>query len=173
MEAQPTRKIRPDAQLRQLPEERQAAIYADLEKRTYAQVRKSLAADGVVCGPSALADFFHAYSTEQRFRRAEVQRVETVKEMKARHPEMALEEVEAFGDAIFLTAATAENDLAGYVKVRRITEGAKRTRLESRRIAMLEAKAAQLDKLEATLKDASLTTEQRQAKMREVFGITS
>ncbi len=172
MDTQPTRKVRPDAVLRQLPEERQLALFSQLEKTPYAEVRKSLKADGIDVGTTALADFYQFWCVELRFRKAEVQRLEVIARIRVQMPDVTLEEAEAFGDAAFLLSSTAEGDLGSYAKMRKITEGAKRTKLDARRIAILEKKAAQLDKLEATMKDGTLTVEQRQQRMKEVFGIS-
>lgn len=151
--SQATRKVRPDATLRQLPEERQLAIYAQLEKTPYAEVRKSLKADGIDVGTTALADFYQFWSVELRFRKAEVQRLEVIARVQAEVPGIPLEQVEAYADAVFLTAAAAEGNVEDYTKIRKIRETSKRNSMESRKLKLLEAKAAKAEALEASLKE--------------------
>jgi hypothetical protein len=167
-----TRKRRPDAVLHQLPEERKMEIFERLDKDGIVKTRAWLREDGLVIGSTALADFWHSWAAELRLRQAEVQRLAVIERMAAERPDVSLEQVEEFADAMFLMKATAEGDAKAFTGIRKITEGAKRTKLESRRITILERKAAQADKAEAALKDQSLTMEERQAKLREVFGIT-
>jgi hypothetical protein len=44
--------------------------------------------------------------------------------------------------------------------------------LEERRIKILESKAEQASKAEATLQDSALTTEEREKRMRQIFGLS-
>ena len=153
MSGEPTRKVRPDATLRQLPEERQLMIYADLQKRSYADVRKSLKADGVDVGSTALADFFQFWSSELFFQRAEVGRQQLQRQIMEARPGLTMEQATEVADAAFIATTAAVGDLPGYLGVRKIVAAERKTALDARRLALLEKKAAQMDALEASLKE--------------------
>jgi hypothetical protein len=152
MEAPPTRKVRPDAILRQLPEERQLTIFAALQKLSYADVKKSLAADGIEIGTTALSDFYQFWCSETFFRKAEVGRQQLLAQITASTPELTMEQATDLADAAFIATTAAVGDLPGYLGVRKIIAAERKTQLESRRVSLLEKKAKALDALEEDLK---------------------
>lgn len=60
-------------------------------------------------------------------------------------PTLTPVQVEEWGDFLFLRTAVAEDNLEGYVKLRGIMERSRRTRLDERRMALLEARAARME----------------------------
>ena len=173
MSGQPRRKVRPDAPLKQLPEERQHWLAEQLESKSYAEVQKLLAADGIQTGRTALANFRQWYISERFLDSCWEASQQMVQELQQPDYGFTLQQATDRADANFLLLAHSRGVQKEYVPLRRIVATERKTQVASRSVAITEAKAAQADAAKATLLDGSLTTEQRQAKMREVFGITS
>ncbi|RYD34901.1 MAG: hypothetical protein EOP86_09855 [Verrucomicrobiaceae bacterium] len=148
-----TRKVRPDNVLRQQPEERQLAIFNDLKQRGAAAVRESLRAEGLDVGMTALYNFAAWWRSELRFLEADGERASLLAKMLVRHPAVKLEKLEQWADALFLQTAVSRDNLDGYVKLRTVMERAKQTRLDARRLAMLEEKERKLERIEKELQD--------------------
>lgn len=145
------RKVRPDAILRQLPEERQAAIFEKLQKDSYAKVQQWLAKDGIKVGTTALGDFYQFYVIESFQRKAEVSRQEMSAAILANRPEYSLEQATEMADAHFISVSAMSGDFENYIPIRKIVAGERKVDLDRRRLALLEAKAAKAAELEKSL----------------------
>ena len=168
---QPTpnsRKVRPDAILRQLPEERQQMVFAALQKKSYEEVRKDLAADGIKVGTTALADFYQFCSSEAFYRRAEVGRQQMQSRILEAHPEFTMDQATEMADAAFIATTAAVGDLEGYLGVRKIISMERKMGLEKRRVELLEKKAAQLEQVEKVMTD-KLKPEEQARRIREIL----
>lgn len=66
--------------------------------------------------------------------------------------------------------STTARDFKLGLKVSREISNTKRDSLEARRIALLEQKAAQSDATDKVLSDADLTPEQREQRIKEIYG---
>ncbi|MES2706387.1 MAG: hypothetical protein V4726_07270 [Verrucomicrobiota bacterium] len=146
-------KVRPDSVLRQLPEERQMQIYADLEKRPVAKVKASLKADGLEVCTTALYNFGTYWRSELRFMRYQAQRQSLLAQMLIKQDPLKLEKVKVWADAMFIQEAVADGNLPGYVKMRTLIERSRQTDMDERRLAILEAKEKKLADVEKNLKE--------------------
>lgn len=146
-------KTRTDCVLRSLPEERQLAVYSDLNERPAAKVQASLAEDGITVSLTALYNFAAWWRSELRFIEAEAERDSLHARLMLRNPPVKLAKVEAWGDSLFIQQTVATGNLEGYVKMRGITERARKTRMEERRLEMLERREAKLEAMERELRE--------------------
>jgi hypothetical protein len=100
---------------------------------------------------------------------------------RKKNPAASREEIRDSGIAYFLAASIAEDDKAGFNAIANLDlrekEGNTRAAFEEkkisiaeRRVAVLEKKASQADQAKGVL-EGNLTPEQKQARMREIFGI--
>ena len=167
-----TRKPDPRAVLRSLPQARQEQIFADLKVKSARDVQASLKQDGIQIGTTALYNFFDWCTSEEFFSRAEEARQQLQLRIFEATPGLTMAAATQIADAAFLNTTAALGNLDDYIKVRKIVLAESKQQTEARKLAILEAKAAQADAANAALKDATLTPEARAAKLREVFGIS-
>jgi hypothetical protein len=107
----PERKPRPDSPLRMLPEERQAAIMEMLEDKSYAQVRKSLAKDGLVVSENALSKFRSWWLLREQFKEMSDTTDTLVELKKQEQPDLTPEELFNYGQQVFGTLAVKSQNV--------------------------------------------------------------
>ncbi len=167
------RKIRPDAVLHALPEEKQKEVCDLMALHSGPAVSKMLLGwePPVKISSTGLYNFAAERRSGRRYAQALASRETLLAHMLMQQPRGSNERAASVADAIFLAETAANGDLEGYVKIRAIMERARQSQMDERRLAILETKAAKADKAEEAMKDQSLSMEERQARMKEVFGI--
>ncbi|HWY76868.1 MAG TPA: hypothetical protein VN281_14700 [Verrucomicrobiae bacterium] len=116
----PERKTRPDAILDHLPEERQAEIFAMLDKKSYAAVRKHLAADGIAVSENLLSRWRSRYFLRAASRQNEADTETVLEEIKREVPNLSDEQLFSFGQRIFGMLAIKQQNAEDWVKVQAV-----------------------------------------------------
>jgi hypothetical protein len=171
------RKVRKDAVLRNLPEERQNEIGRMLMpgpgNKTQAEVREWLAQEGIVVSEQKVSQFWRWW-TEAQARRGKLERAEReAVEWAAAHPDATPAEVFAMGQRIFARLAMTTADAKTWwstqmLQIRRDAQG-----LSWERFRFSAAKAAlkELPRLQEIEADNMLDTDEKIRAVRiALFG---
>ncbi len=170
-------KIRCDAPLKNLPQDRQDQIIewcltpkAEDCPGGYQHAREQLAADGLKVSLRALSDFFSWHQLKEFYEGAEAH-AEEQKQLMAEFDPANTERAEKFGDFCFIQQATKTRDVKAYVavgqlretrKMRELREKTEPKKLEliERRVHLLETNAAAAkEKLTAVAAKGGLSAE--------------
>ena len=111
----PTRKPRGEAKLKLLPAPQQQEIidWCGEKGATYAKVARRLGMDrNIDVSKTTVGDFYSWWHMRRRWDRA-TERTREAKELMAADPNLSLEQVEAHGQAVFLTEAVEIGGSAG------------------------------------------------------------
>jgi hypothetical protein len=134
----PSRPPRKDAVLKNLPEERQAAILEMLAGKGCKATREWLAQEGIKTSASALSEFSCWHRLVQRYK----QRDSIVAGMQARHrekhPDVSEEDLFAMGQELFCAMALADGDAENWRKIQSLRQSEASLKLGARRTKMLE-----------------------------------
>jgi len=116
----PEKKVRSDAKLKGLPEERQAQIvaYAESDNHSLSDTVKWLAEDGIDTSPAAVSGFLSWYHVRAQFRQDEGTAEQLVEQLKREAPGLNDEQLDAIGQRAFSLMAIRRQDLDGFIKVR-------------------------------------------------------
>jgi hypothetical protein len=113
-----TRKVRQDARLKTLPEERQAQIIAHLQDHRLADTAAWLREDGFVTSATALSEFLSWYRLKQQFSEDASTVESLVEQLKQEVPGLTEPQLDELGQRTFSLLAIRNQDLGGFVKVR-------------------------------------------------------
>lgn len=153
------RKPRSDSALKTLPEERQAQVAALLASKSLAEVKAELAKDGLVTSTAALSEFFSWWQVRQSLQRREDRITGILEQVKADVPEVDQDKLFRLGQSLFGTLAIAEQDGQQWYNTQRLALAAQKLELEDRRIQLLEAKLAEVQKVVGEAKAGGITPE--------------
>jgi hypothetical protein len=171
-------KPRSDAKLKSLPPHYKQKLISWLvdDNLSYADARARLAKEfSVHTSVGALSQFYATECFALRSSEAKAFAEEAVKQVKARED---LDEATLLlvSQRAFEQAYARKGDLDALAVLSKILGDSAKLKLKQkdqalaeRRIAILEKKAALADQAEKVTRDASLTPEQRQARMKEIF----
>lgn len=167
------RKSRSDATLKTLPEVVQEQLFALLRTTSYAKARKA-AADKweIETSAAALSEFFRWYPTTRRLEAAKHTADEVAKTLRALGDvKLDDDQVSRAAQAVFEAQAIRSGDADTYIGLANIRLKREAGQRDARRIALLEKKAAQAEAAQGAMTDTTLTPAQRDAKLREIFGL--
>lgn len=166
------RKPNANSKLRLLSDENQERIIDKLRSGTQAEAQSLVWQDfGIKCSRRSLTSFWSWYALRLQARQRE-ERVNTlIEELKESHPEIPEDQLFNYGQSAFAMASLEGQDPETWVQIQKLQIRRSLLGLESRRISILEKKAAQLDALVAVRKSSTLTPEEREQRMKEIFGI--
>lgn len=125
------KKPRSDSRLKTLPAERQAEIAGLLAARSLAEVRATLAEQGLVTSLGALSEFLTWYQLRESLRRREERVAGLLDELKRADPGIAPERLFDLGQSLFGSMAIAEEDAKGWWMTQQTA--LKRREIEQRR----------------------------------------
>jgi hypothetical protein len=176
------RKPRADSVLATLPEERQDAIAELCRTKTLDEVVQELKADGVRTSRSRLSVWLSSWSLKQAFRHAENSTDEFQKFLEQKWPQLDPAELDHRASLFFQAEAMKAGDPETYLAFASARQKAKMDaakleqkerslQLDERKLRLLEKRAAQAEAAEKVVGDAQLTPEQKQQKMRQIFGM--
>jgi hypothetical protein len=185
---EPTRKARSDAVLKTLPDDTQAGLAAFLKDHSLKEGIVWLKqTHGVSITQSNLSTWLSWYQAMQRFQSIAASVEAITAAFKASHPGVTDAELFAMGQRIFSEVAIATEDAKTWVGVQNVTlaktdldrkaaadknrsaTAAARIEISQRKLALLEAKAAQADAAEK-VNGERLSPEEYKRRMREIFG---
>jgi len=154
--------------LKTLPSERQDAIAEHLAGHSLVDTAAWLKADGIKTSRSSLSEFGSWYALRQQLTH-NASTVETLlEELKRGNPSMTHEQMDEAGQLFFTTLAIEQRDSLTWKRVQSDKRAAFRDQLESRRIAVLEKKAAQLDQVQKVVAQ-QLSPEEQKARLKEIL----
>lgn len=154
-----------NAKLKTLPPDRQAQIAEYGAQHTLDATVAWLKEDGVASSRTALSEFLSWWSVREDLKRNELVTAELVETMRARHPEWSADDLFMAGQTFFTELAIAEKDS-------KMWKNAQNAMIDREKVALLrERLATQAEKAKGVMEDESLSPEQRQARMREIFGM--
>lgn len=165
--------------LKQLPREVQDRIAGWCREDGYESARQRCLAElGVETWESSLCSFYRWHSLRAEFERATATADAASELMRGFDPADAAR-AEAFGQFVFTQAAVAAQDPKVYVALESLRldkeTAAKRAEIEEKKLALAERRVAvmeqKLAKLKGALEDGGLTAEERERRMKEVFGL--
>lgn len=165
-----TNKARGDSVLKTLPEDRQAAIAEHAAQHKLAETVAWLRADGQRTSVSALSRWLAWYTLRQQLQRNET----TVETLLSELPKQGVspESIQEIGQAFFTALALQQQDPKQWFLAQQLALKKQQLSLDRDKFELLKAKAEQADKARATTEDESLTPEEKQLKLRQIFGMT-
>lgn len=167
------RKPRPDSNLKTLPSDQQAEIITRLKAKggSYKAVVQWLRDEwDVDTSEGALSSFWSWWHLQEQVREAESDTQSLVEALRGADISMTAEQVREFGNLAFITKATKQQDSKTFVAMARILVQNRKLDQDSRRIAILEKKAAAADEASEIAKDGSKSKAERQKQLFELFG---
>lgn len=139
---------------------------------TFKKVREWLFQEwDLTTSEAALSEFFSWYSLRQRMEATESTTQDLQEMLSQAEFGLSPEQVAAMGNLMFITSATRDNDPKTFVAMAKVLLANRKLDMEGRRITLLEQKAAKADAAEQALQNPELTEEEKNAKLREVFGM--
>jgi hypothetical protein len=175
------RKVRADAVLKMLPDGRQQEIFEWLNAPGNTLVRcvQWLAQDGVKTNRDSLSDWYSWYALRLKFKETERDTLNFQELVQEEMPELPQEKVTQLGSAYFNMQAIKQGNPELFLMIQGAQHKAKMDVLKyqqrerelviaERRVRLLEAKQ---EKAKKVLSDEELTPEQRDAKLKKIFGM--
>jgi hypothetical protein len=140
---------------------------------------QQLAADGIKVSEPTLSEFYSWWQLRKTFQQADNLTNDFIELLKKEFPEVDSKKLQETGQAFFTMQAMANRDPEEYREMEKLrlaketaeTKGRqeeKKLQLAERRIVLLEEK---IDKAKKTLSDPALTIEQREQRMKQMFGV--
>lgn len=186
----PDKEPRADAKLQNLPQEELDVMwrFRNPEKGGERMTLEAIAVEvplryGFTISLSSLSQFYRWLKLKRRF----AVRTDTIEQIKlelAKDPNISAEQVEKAGQVLFMTEGIVEKDARVFANMVKI--GQARVKLEQnevklglskevveldkRRLALLEAKATKADQAAEVTRNGTMSAEEKQARMKEIFG---
>jgi hypothetical protein len=143
------KKVRADAVLKNLPEERQLEIFELLKEKSLAAARQHLREDGIRVSLQTLSEFYSWYALRMSLREAESDTENLLELIKQDAPELPEERLAAIGNALFNLRAIKSQDPKMFLAFQTARHNAEMDRLKfeqkEREIAQRE-KGLQLER---------------------------
>ena len=176
------RKVRADAVLKTLPEDRQQEIWEWLNRagNTLARGVEWLRQDGIITSKRALSDWYSWYALRLKFKETERDTLNFQELVKEELPDLPQEKVTQLGSASFIMQAIKQGDPELFLLIQSAQHKAKMDVLKyqqrerelviaERRVRVLEAKE---EKAKKVLSDVELTPDERDSKLKQIFGMS-
>lgn len=168
-----SRKHRADSNLKTLPEEQQSEIITRLNAKggSYKAVCEWLRAEwDVATSIGALSEFYSWHQLRTQVKEAESD-TQTLQELlSASEFGLSAQQVQEAGNLMFVMRATKQQDAKSYVAMAKLLLQKQKLDVEARKVALLEAKAAKADAADGIAKDGTLSKEDKQKRIFEIFG---
>jgi hypothetical protein len=180
-------KPRSDSLLKNMPEDYQDAIAAwckapktEESPGGLQHAREMLASDGHTVSLRAVSEFYSWYRLRSTFRQANDKASNFEAMLKAEFPTATPDKIAQMGQMIFTLEANNAGDVKTFIDLESLRlaktsaetkarQKEKDIKLAERRVQVMEAKIAQATD---TLKDGALSPAEREARMKQIFGIS-
>ena len=170
------KEIRADAKLKNLPEAALEELwrYRNPEEGGEKMTLEAIAVEvplrwGFTVSLSTLSEFYCWLRLKRRMDAAAERAAQTKLEL-AKDPSFSSEEIERVAQTVFTAETLETGDVKGFVALAKLRLNARKLDQDERRIALLEAKAAKADQADEVAKNGTMSSEEKQARMREIFG---
>lgn len=171
-------KPRADAKLKSMPPAQQETLceWLGVENVTYAEAKARLAAQfGVKTSAAALSDYYSCIVVPWKYARARGLADELKGLDGAEFDPLVVKRLQQL---LFEMSVSNRVDLGAVKTLAKIVGDSHKLRLaqerltlDTRKVKLLEAKAAQADEAQAVTAAKDLTPEERQRKLKEIFGL--
>ncbi len=165
------RKPRGDSVLKTLPPERQSALAEHAAAHTLAETVSWLSADGVETSSAALSQFLSWFLLRQQLERNNSTVREMLAELKREQPDLSDDQMFRVGQMYFTALAIEQKDSLSWKRAQDAAAKRKVSEQNDRRLVLLEQKAKQAEQAETVTNDATLTAEEKQQRIRQIFGM--
>ncbi|MGE9266509.1 MAG: hypothetical protein ACQKBY_00310 [Verrucomicrobiales bacterium] len=173
------KKPRADAKLKNLPEEDQELFWrmlnpsdAETPASTLEELGEFIIAryDFDTLSLSTLSEWRSWYALKRRMenarRRAEQTRLELLKDGT-----LTAEDIERAAQAVFTSETLESGNVKAFVALAKLRLAARQVEIDERRVQLLEEKAKRLAEIEGVTTDAKLSAEEKDARVKQIFGI--
>lgn len=175
--AQPTKKTRADSRLGNLPQERQDQIAGYARTHTIEQTVEWLGENGTPTSTGAVSTWLSAWRLSRQLA-ANASTVDLLlSKYRENNPNATAEEIRVIGQSFFSALALQQQDPKVWamtqsldLKREHLTLQREHLTLDREKFEELKRKADQADAARSTTESA-LTPEQKEARMREIFGL--
>lgn len=167
------RKARSDSKLKTLPKDRQKQILAWSEEHSLAEIRALVRDQWTVeTSESALSEFLSWMRLGRSLEQA-ASFADDIRQTLTQLPNLNLneEQINSAAQVVFELEAAKAKDLKAFIGLRRLRQKDKDQQHDSRKIQLLERRAAQAEAAERVTQDPAMTSEERERKLREIFGM--
>lgn len=168
----PPRKTRSDSPLRNLPPAKQEELY--LYANTHSLAEGMIFAKrrySVPCSMGSLSGFLSWYALRQQLKRNDETVCELLRERRKEKPDMTEEEIFLEGQAFFTALAIEQRDSESWKRIQDAFDRRKLSEQNDRKLALMEKKQEQADAAQKVSEDSTLTAEEKQARIRQIFGL--
>lgn len=173
-----TRKPRGDSKLDALLPEQQERLaeWLTIENLTYAEAKERVQAEfGVSTTPSALQGFYSRFAAPWKYARARGEAESFAALLEGKFDEASKKKVQQLAFEALNSPSPDTKAAKTFFKIlgdtAKVEIARDRVTLDARKVKLLEQKAAQAEAAENVTKDATLTPEAREAKLKEIFGL--
>ncbi len=164
------RKPRADSRLKNLPDDQQAEIAEHARHHRLVETQAWLRERGIRTSTGALSDFLSWYRLQEAIRRNEQTVATLLQWWQTQHPQASAEELEQIGQAFFSALALQQQDSRAWAAIQQLALRRRQIDVERDKLELLKRRAEQADRTEAVLADATLSPEERQQRIREIYG---
>lgn len=123
---------------------------------------------GFSVATSAVANFYQWLALKRRMELASDSARQTRLEL-LKNKDLSPEDIDRAAQAVFTAETLAEGNVKGYVALAKLTLARRSLDLDSRKLKLLEAKAAQADAASAVMGDGKLTEEEKAHRLKNIF----
>lgn len=166
-----SRKHRADSNLKTLPEELQEEIISRLNAKggSYKRIAEWLRAEmDVETSIGALSEFYSWRSLRAQVRETESDTQALQEALSASEFGLSSAQIQELGNLMFITKATKQADSKTFVAMAKLLIQKQKLEVDSRKVALLEAKAAQADAAKDVINSA-LSPEEQRARLKEIL----
>jgi hypothetical protein len=172
------KKPRADAKLKNLPDEDQEALWgwlhpqdADAKAMTLEEAQGEIPARwGFTVSLGSLSEWRSWYALRRRMNaareRANQTRLELLKDATLRP-----DEIEQIAQTVFTAETLEAGNVKAFVALAKLRLQGKQLELDRAKLALLEKKAAQADEAKGLAGDATLSADEKQARLKQIFGM--
>jgi len=171
---EPTKEIRADAKLKNLPAEMLETLWRlrnpedDGQKLTFVEVLAWLKAEhGIDSSLGALSEFYSWLRLKRRIESA-AQRATQVRMELAKDSSITPDDLERIAQTVFTAETIEGGDVEAFVKLATLRLNSRRVDQDERKLKLLETKAAKLDATVAVM-EQKLTPEEQARRIREIL----
>lgn len=168
------KEIRADAKLKNLPAEALEDLWRfrnpeeDGEKLTLEAICVEIPLRfGFTCSLSSLSEFYKWLRLKRRMDAA-TERASQARLELARDPNMTPDDLRRVGQMVFTAETIEDGNVKAYVELVKLQLQAQALEINQRKMALLEAKAAQADQAKDVL-GSTLTLEEQNRRLREIL----
>lgn len=171
-----SKKPRADSKLKNLAESDQETIWrllhpsdSTVQAATLEAVQIFIASDlGFSVALSTLSEWHSWYALKLRMESAAARANQTAIEL-AKNSDLTPEDIERVAQTVFTAETLQQGNVKSYVALAKLGLARRSLDLDSRRVSLLESKAAQADRASAVANDSALSEEEKAARLKQIF----